>query len=134
MKKVILVVLFVFTTVIINAQEKDAFTVETEKLIELITKPALQPTIDQFAGMVAEDKKADFLKELDGTLPELYSAMAKIYMEEFTQDEIKELLAFYDTKIGKKMTSKQGVLMQKGMIAGQSWGMKVQALLGKYQK
>ena len=60
MKKVILVVLFVFTTVIINAQEKDSFTVETEKLIELITKPVLQPTIDQFAGMVAEDKKADF--------------------------------------------------------------------------
>ena len=97
------------------------------------TRPALQPTIDQFAGMVPAEKKAAFLKEVEGTFPEFFSSMAKVYMEEYTHDDIKQLLAFYNSPIGKKMTSKQGAIQQKAMMAGQSWGMKIQALLGKYQ-
>ena len=79
------------------------------------------------------DKKEAFIKEINETFPELYTSMAKIYMEEFTHAEIKDLLAFYATPTGKKIADKSGVLSQKGMIAGQSWGMKIQALLGKYQ-
>ncbi len=135
MKKTILVVLFVFTAVFANAQdkEKDQFTKDTEKLIEMSTRPALQPTIDQFAGMVPAEKKAEFLKEVEGTFPEFFSSMAKVYMEEYTHDDIKQLLAFYNSPIGKKMTSKQGAIQQKAMMAGQAWGMKIQALLGKFQ-
>ena len=133
MKKVILVVLFVFTAVIVNAQEKDAFTVDAEKLVEVISKSAFEPVIEQFKGMVAAEKQEAFVKEVEGTFPELFTAIAKIYMEEFTHAEIKDILDFYATPTGKKLANKTGVLSQKGMIAGQSWGMKVQALLGKYQ-
>lgn len=133
MKKTILVVLFLFTAIMVSAQEKDAFAKDTEKLIELSSKPALQPMIDQFAGMVPAEKKEAFLKDVEGTFPEFFASMAKIYMEEFTHDEIKELLAFYKSPIGKKMSAKQGVMQQKGMMAGQDWGVKVQGLLGKHQ-
>ncbi len=134
MKKTILIVLFVLTAVVmVNAQEKDAFTKDTEQLIELSTKSAFEPMVNQMAGMVAADKKEAFLKDVEATYPELYTSMAKIYMEEFTHEDVKQLLAFYNSPIGQKMSSKQGALQQKGMMAGQAWGMKVQALLGKYQ-
>ena len=134
MKKTILLVLFVLTTVLtINAQEKDQFTKDTEKLIELNTMPALQPMIDQFSGMVAADKKEAFLKEVNATFPEFYTSMAKIYMKEFTHEDIKKLLTFYNSEIGKKMSAKQGAMQQQLMMAGQAWGMKVQGILGKYQ-
>lgn len=135
MKKTILLVLFVLTAFVSNAQdkEKDQFTKDTEKLIEMSSRPALQPMIDQFAGMVPAEKKDEFLKDVEKTFPEFFGSMAKIYMEEYTHDEIKQLLAFYNSPIGKKMSSKQGVIQQKAMMAGQAWGMKVQALLGKYQ-
>lgn len=132
MKKLVLV-LFIFTAVISNAQDKDSFTKDTEKLVETISKSAFTPYIDQFSAMVTADKKEAFIKEINETFPELYTSMAKIYMEEFTHAEIKDLLAFYATPTGKKIADKSGVLSQKGMIAGQSWGMKIQALLGKYQ-
>ena len=95
--------------------------------------PALQPMIDQFSGMVAADKKEAFLKEVNATFPELYATMAKTYMKEFTHEEIKKLLEFYNSEIGKKMSAKQGTMQQQLMMAGQAWGMKVQGILGKYQ-
>ena len=49
-------------------------------------------------------------------------------MAEFTQDEIKELVAFYNTDLGKKLAEKQLSLTQKAMMFGQTWGMEVQAL------
>ena len=135
MKKTLLLVVFVLTSVMtINAQEKDAFTKDTEKLVETLSKSAFDPVIDQFKAMVAADKQADFVKEVKGTFPALYADMAKIYMEEFTHDEIKDIMAFYETPTGKKLAAKTGVLSQKGMAAGQTWGMKLQTLLGKYQQ
>ena len=51
--------------------------------------------------MVPEANKAAFKKEANGTLDKLYEQLADIYMEEFTQDEIQELVAFYKTDLGK---------------------------------
>jgi len=133
MKKVILVLLVALLSFAVNAQEKDQFTKDTEKLIVILVKPSFEPVIAQFSGMVADDKKEAFKKEVEATMPELYTEMAKIYMGEFTHDEIKELLKFYATPVGKKMAEKSGVMAQKGMMVGQTWGMKLQGILGKYQ-
>ncbi|MBU2950341.1 DUF2059 domain-containing protein, partial [Tamlana agarivorans] len=56
-----------------------------------------------------------------------------LYMEEFTQAEIKELLAFYNSPIGKKFTSKQLKMTQKGIELGKGFAVKVQRLAQKYQ-
>lgn len=134
MKKVILVVVFVFSILIVNAQEKDTYTKDSERLVEIVSESAFEPVINQFKAMVAKEKQEAFVKEVESTFPELYAAMAKIYMEEFTHAEVKDILAFYDTPTGKKLAGKTGVLTQKGMVAGQAWGMKLQGLLGKYSK
>jgi len=133
MKKMILIIAFVFTGVMVNAQEKDSFTKDTEKLVQVISETAFEPVIKQFSAMVKEDKKEVFEKEVKATFPELYAAMAKIYKEEFTHAEVKDILAFYATPTGAKLASKTGVLSQKGMAAGQEWGMKIQALMAKHQ-
>jgi hypothetical protein len=133
MKRIILVAFVALLSVTVNAQEKDQFTKDTEKLMEILVKPSVEPVFKQFSGMVADDKKEAFIKEAETTLPDFYTDMAKLYMEEFTHDEIKELLKFYATPVGKKLAEKSGVMAQKGMLIGQTWGMKLQGILGKYQ-
>jgi hypothetical protein len=133
MRKVFLIALVALLSITINAQEKDQFTKDTEKLMEILIKPSFDPLVEQFLSMVSDEKKEAFKKEVEGTFPELYDSMAKIYKDEFTHDEIKELLKFYATPIGKKMAEKSGVMAQKGMMVGQTWGMKLQSILGKYQ-
>jgi len=134
MKKIILLVVFVImSSMTLNAQDKSQFTKDTESLVEMITKSAFIPVIDQFKSIIPVEKQDEFVKEVNTTFPSLYVDMAKIYMEEFTHEEIKDLIKFYKTPTGKKMADKAVVLSQKGMMAGQTWGMKLQTILGKYQ-
>lgn len=134
MKKTILVIAFSFFLFSnVNAQEKSAKDKDAYALVELISKPTFTPIINQFMSLVKADKKEAFLKEVDGTFPELFNGLSKIYSDEFTHEEIKKLIKFYNSELGKKVASKQGLMAQKGMMLGQSWGMKMQDIVAKYQ-
>jgi hypothetical protein len=133
MKKTILVVVLVLTTIFtINAQEKDEFTRSTEKLVELITKPALQSTINNYKAVVSQEKITDFLNEINSTLSELYSTIAKSYMKEFTHEDIKKLLVFYNSEIGRKLSAKKSVLLQSESAAIEFWAIDLQNISRKY--
>lgn len=125
----IAILCFSFT---VKAQDV-SFSSDTAKLVEVISENAFKPYVAQFTAMIPAEKQGDFQEELLSTFPELYSAMAVIYMDTFTHTEIKELLVFYATPVGKKLADKSGELAQKGMTAGQSWGVKVQEIMAKYK-
>ena len=134
MKKLVVLIVFVCFSITAKAQENvDLFKADTQKLVNIVSESAFTPYIEQFSTMVAEENKEVFMTEINKTFPELYAAIASIYMEEFTHAEIKELLTFYETPIGKKLASKTGELGQKGMVAGQAWGIKIQQLIEQYQ-
>ena len=130
-KKIVILVVILCASFTAKAQD-EAFTSDTAKLVEVISENAFKPYIEQFTAMIPAEKQEVFKEELIATFPELYSAMAEIYMDAFTHEEIKELLAFYATPVGKKLADKSGELAQKGLTAGQSWGMKVQEIMAKY--
>lgn len=132
MKKTILV-LFLFVTVIAQAQDTSEFKKETIEFIKLTgSGAAFDSAITQIGAMVSEANKDAYQKEANTTLDGLYEKLADLYMTEFTQDEIKELVAFYNTNLGKKLSEKQLSLTQKGMMLGQSWGMELQGIAQKY--
>lgn len=66
---------------------------------------------------------------------ELMASLVPIYQKQFTEEDVKAFLAFYQSPAGKKMVEKQPVIMQESMVVGQQWGMKVgqkvQAILAK---
>ncbi|CAF1476662.1 unnamed protein product [Adineta steineri] len=45
--------------------------------------------------------------------------LAKIYMQEFTLNDINRMIRFYSTPVGKKLTRKQSVLMVKAKELGE---------------
>ena len=69
---------------------------------------------------VPEEIWTRFIAKVDpGELTEL---IVPIYAEYFTHDEIKGLLAFYRTPLGKKVIATMPAIMQESMVAGQKWG------------
>ncbi len=133
MKKILVIALVLISSVTFAQQTDSAFQKDAEKLIAIVSGGTFDVMLNQLKGLVPEDKKEAFLGEVKETLPALYGKMAKIYMEEFTHSEIKELLKFYETPVGKKMAEKTGILTQKGMLAGQEWGLGLQSIIQKYQ-
>lgn len=134
MKKVLLVCLFTLALAAkSNAQDTSGFKSETIEFIKITgAASAFENAIAQLGMTVSEENKAAYTKEANGTLVGLYDKMAELYMSEFTQSEIQELIAFYQTDLGKKLADKQLKLTQRGMAFGQSWGIEVQGIAAKY--
>jgi hypothetical protein len=120
-------------TVVTQAQDNSDFKNQTVEFIKITgAGAAFENAIAQIGAMVSDENKDAYTKEANGTLDGLYTKMAELYMTEFTQEEIAELVTFYNTDLGKKLAEKQLGLTQKAMTFGQSWGMEVSAIAQKY--
>ena len=133
MKKFILTVAVVLIAQLGIAQE--SFKQDVLKVIEKSGAAGpIKNVKDQVIGNIPEAKQAEFSKEFDATLPALYDKMSVIYMETYTHDEIKEMLKFYESPIGQKISANSGELMKKSTAAGQEWGMQLQSMMMKYMQ
>ena len=80
-----------------------------------------QPAIPAKAGeIIKEVLNAEFARAFEpgGTLRQ---KMVEIQMKHFTHEEVKALLAFYDTPVGRKAISAMPLAAQEGAVAGQQW-------------
>lgn len=133
MIRTILFLCLMFTAFIVKAQDNTDYKEETIEFIKLTgSGNALDTAIAQLGVTVPEASKEAYLKEANATLEDLYDKLAEIYMNEFTEAEIKELTAFYHSDLGKKLAEKQLGLSQKAMMLSQTWGMEVQSIAQKY--
>ena len=130
MKRILyLVILVMFSfTAVMNGQNKSGRegkaielleTMHMEKSIsdalavalnaQLSANPSLKPYEDILRKFMTKYMNWAFLKD----------KLAKCYSDEFTEDELQELIDFYRTPIGKKSVEKLPVLMGKGAELGQ---------------
>lgn len=76
--------------------------------LQLRAQPALVPYKDVMREFFTKHISYEALKD----------ELVQIYVDEFTQDELKQIAAFYKTAEGKKMIEKSPSLMNKGMQLG----------------
>ena len=87
----------------------------------------LSQSVDQMLQMQVQQNPAlaPFQAEMKAFLGKYMSwasmkdDMVKLYAAEFTEPELKELVTFYQTPVGKKSIQKMPVLMSKGAEIGQ---------------
>ncbi|MDD3005499.1 DUF2059 domain-containing protein [Flavobacterium sp.] len=131
MKKLLITAALVLVTQIGLAQ--DAFKADVMKVIQASgASGPMQMAKEQIMQNIPLAKKADFSKDFDESLPALYDKLAKIYMEAYTHAEVKEMLKFYESPIGKKISNSTGEIYKKSTQAGEEWGMELQSKLMKY--
>lgn len=135
MKKLILTFALVLVAQLGMAQANEAFKKDVLKMIELTGSAGqMKMAKEQILKAIPKEKHAAFLVEFDATLPALYDKMAVVYMQEYTHDDVKAILKFYETPIGKKITDKAGAIAGKNMEASQEWAMGLQGMMMKYMQ
>ena len=135
MKKLLLTLVVVLTAQLGMAQASDAFKKDAVKYLELSgQKKTFEMLTKDIVTNIPADKQADFKKELDASINDLMNRMADIYVAEFTHEDIKAAIKFYESPAGKKLTSKAGVLYEKAQAVGQEWGMELQNVMMKYMQ
>ena len=134
MKK--LIVTFALVLVVqVGFSQDDAFKKDVLKVIEMSgSANAMKAAKNQILKMIPQEKQAAFILEFDASMPALYDKMAVIYLETYTKEEIKGMLAYFESPIGKKISEKAGEVFEKTQVAGKEWSDSLQAVLMKYMQ
>lgn len=80
----------------------------------------LMMTFEEILPDVPTEFWADFRNEVKAE--DLLDMMVPIYDKYYTHDDIRELIKFYESPVGKKMVDTMPLLLQESMQAGQEWG------------
>lgn len=136
MKKLILTIAFLVVAQFGFSQAVDeAFKKDVIKVIELSGSGGqLSAAKKKVITMIPEDKKAAFLVEFDVVISKIQDITVKTYMEEYTKEDIKAMLAFYQSPVGKKMAEKSEAIAEKSQAAMMEVQGDVQALVMKYMQ
>ncbi len=109
---------------------------DTEKLMELVgTRRILRDLFDQdIDAQIAAMRRArpdvpqqfweDFSVEFkrQASPDELMKAILPIYDRHFSHQEIRQLIAFYESPLGRKISTTLPEIQQESVEAGRAWG------------
>jgi hypothetical protein len=87
--------------------------IESAKNSLVPTNPQLQQQLNEVAMQLR--------KEYDPKRAEILNEVAKVYAQRFTEVELKEIVAFYRTPIGKKMLTEEPLALDQSLKMAQAW-------------
>jgi uncharacterized protein len=130
MKKILLALLttLIFTGAFAQDSEK---TVHIKKLLDLtgsgkLGVQVMQTMITSFkqsTDSVPDKFWEEMAKEINADT--LVSMIIPIYEKYYTDEEILQMIAFYETPLGKKVIATLPFIMKESMEIGQEWGKQV---------
>jgi hypothetical protein len=94
----------------------------TDKLAEQMMDVMI-PQFRQLVPGIPDVFWVRFRRKLN--IDELLYACIPAYNNYYTHNEIKELIAFYESPLGRKMVEVTPLLTQETMLIGQEWGEKL---------
>lgn len=94
-----------------------AGVVEQSKLLYLQQNPMLQKDLNEIAAQLRTELAPQFAQVND--------EVAREYATHFTEQELKDILAFYQTPAGKKLLQEQPTVVNESMKFAQDWANKL---------
>ncbi len=71
-----------------------------------------------------------FLAHARRDTAQLVDLLVPIYARHLTRDDLEQLIRFYESPIGKRLTAVQPMISQESMVAGQTWGEAMARIVG----
>ena len=88
-------------------------TIESAKNLFLPTNPNLNKPLTEVSTQLRT--------EYSGKTDELLNEVAKAYAMRFSEQELKEIVAFYKTTLGKKMLTEEPLALEDGFARAKDW-------------
>lgn len=133
MKKITLVLFLMIASIAFAQDQKTAYEKDAIKLVKL-SNNSVEVALEPIYSTLEESDREEFKKEIQPVLENMYNKFSKIYMEEFSHEDIKGILKFYDSELGKKLLDGQSEVMKKSMAIGQEFSMEVMPIYQKYMQ
>src|SRR5262245_2921641 len=98
-----------------------AGVVEQARILYLQQDPSLAKDLNEISAQLRTD--------LEPRFSELTDEVARLYAANFTDQELKDILAFYKTSAGKKLLNEQPKIVDSSMKFAQDWANKLSDLV-----
>jgi hypothetical protein len=73
----------------------------------------------------------EFMARARREMPQLVDAMLPVYDKHFTKPQLEQLVAFYESPVGRHLAKVQPEITVQSMQAGQKWGARIGAEVGQ---
>ena len=79
----------------------------------------------QFADLKDEDWNSieEYINK--ESFPNLINQLSPIYQKHLSEEDLKTIIAFYNSEEGKKFAEKTPLIAQESMVVGQQWGIEL---------
>ncbi|MGO2102393.1 MAG: DUF2059 domain-containing protein [Psychroflexus halocasei] len=131
MKKITLILFLMVASIAFAQDQKTEYEKDAIELVKL-SNNSVEVALEPIYSTLEETKREEFKKEIQPVLENMYQKFSKVYMEEFSHKDIKGILKFYDSELGKKLLDGQSEIMKKSMAIGQEFSMEVMPIYQKY--
>jgi len=133
MKKTLFVTaLLVFTTILFSfSQTNSSYRASLKQMMQLSgSEKGYKAVVQQMITMFKQQQPnvpASFWNEFSiemnkVAIDQLVDFVLPVYQKHLTETDIKGMIAFYKTPLGKKFAEKTPAITQESMAAGQVWG------------
>lgn len=134
MKKILFTLVLVLATQFAFSQDKPS-KAEVEQVIEKSgASGQMAAAKKQVLSMIPKEKQAAFVVEFDALIKKVSDATVELYIQEYTKEDIKAMLVFYNSPVGKKMAEKSEIIAQKSQESMVALQGEMQALVMKYMQ
>jgi len=96
-----------------------------------VLQPVVTGVIEQARGMFEQQNpqlgkdlrevSAKLRKDLEPKRDEIINVFVRTYAQHFTEAELKDLLGFYKTPLGKKVLNEEPIAIEEGLKSAQAW-------------
>lgn len=99
------------------------------RITELVALQTMQFMQQSRPNMPAEEAKAygeAYASALRSRIGDLVTEITKVYAQEYSAEELKQIIAFYRSPVGQKYLDKAPALSQRAAALGQTWQQQVE--------
>ncbi|ACU03191.1 conserved hypothetical protein [Pedobacter heparinus DSM 2366] len=134
MKISILTVLLALVTTFSFGQENNTYKSTLTKMMQVSgSEVTFKTAIDQMISMIKQQQSNipnefwdEFVTEINkDAIGKLVDLILPVYQKHLTEADLRQLIAFYETPIGKKFAEKTPLITRESMAAGQEWGRQI---------
>ena len=134
MKKIFILFIAIFTISVSGYSQSKEYKSTLTKLFDISgTQATYQTAIKQMMAMlklqnstvpenVWSELEQEFLKT---SIDELVTLLAPVYEKHLSIEDLKQLIAFYESPVGKKYAQSTPLITKESMEVGQVWGAKI---------
>ena len=129
-KSLVILLVAIACSLSVSAQSK-TYNATLKKYLEAsgsmnAFKSAVSSMMGSFKNMNA-NVPDEFWKELEKeflstSLDDLVTMLTPVYEKHMSEADLNEIIKFYNSPVGKKLSEKTPDIMNESMLAGQTWG------------